>query len=69
MTARLGPLGGALSRLGPAGLAAGAALGALTNIIAKGVQMQGEAEPGNFALAPLGAPDHRGGLACCLETG
>jgi hypothetical protein len=37
MTARLGPLGGALSRLGPAGLAAGAALGALTGIIAKGV--------------------------------
>jgi lambda family phage tail tape measure protein len=63
MTARLGPVGGALSRLGPAGLAAGAALGALTGIIAKGVAMQGEAERSYRRLeAVLNATGHAAGL-------
>lgn len=63
MTARLGPLGGALTRLGPAGLAAGAALGALTGIIAKGIAMQGEAERSYRRLeAVLSATGHAAGL-------
>jgi phage-related minor tail protein len=63
MTARLGPLGGALSKLGLAGLAAGAALGALTGIIAKGVAMQGEAERSYRRLeAVLNATRHAAGL-------
>ena len=63
MTARLGPLGTALSRLGSAGLAAGTAIGALTGIIAKGVAMQGEAERAYRRLeAVLSATGHAAGL-------
>ena len=44
MALSLGPVGGALTRLGPAGLAAAAALGGMTLVMGQGITMAAEAE-------------------------
>jgi phage-related minor tail protein len=63
MTGRLGPLGAALTRLGPAGLATGAALGGLGAMLVRGVQDAAEAELSYRRLeAVLRATGHASGL-------
>lgn len=63
LTGNLGPLGSALSAIGPYGLAAGAALGAVALGLLKGIEAAAEAEQSFMRLeAVLRATGHSSGL-------